>query len=221
MAKKPKVMPAKGEESAAVIYAAVGSAISWWEAAEDALMDLFGILCKDVETIAYKTYVKASRAARASMLDMAIETYGHRMLEDERSEIAAAISRLKKLSTVRNEIAHGYVSEPTISETDADGVTTIVAEGCYLLPALSEGGWQERTPRFHHTTASILAFEEDVRDQRWTIIQAKTRMMLREQRDDQKTGSEWYMQRRMALDIVTRRLPAAEYSRYFKPMAEW
>ena len=221
MAKKPRVMPAEGDQDAITIYAAVGSALSYWEASEDVLMGLFQALCGEAEPVASVAYVQAPRKVRVSMLRLAIDSYSHRMLDDERSDIITALNRLDKLATTRNEIAHGHVSNPTMIETGQEGEQTIVAQGHYLLPALSEGGWQQRTPRFHHTFDTIYAFQEDVRDQRWSIIQAQTRMIMREQEAEQKAGPEWYMQRRTALDIAARRIPASEFSRYLKPMSDW
>ncbi|QDC38405.1 hypothetical protein [Sphingobium fuliginis] len=221
MAKAPKVMPAQGDEDALTLYAAVGSALSFWEASEDALMDLFKTLCGEVEPVASIAYVQAPRKVRVSMIRQAIDSYGHRMLDDERSDIVSALNRLDKLAPTRNEIAHGHVSNQTIMETGESGEQTIMAQGHYLLPALSEGGWQQRTPRFHHTFDTIYAFQEDVRDQRWLIVQAQFRMAMREQEADQEAGSEWYMQHRTALDIAARKIPASDYQRYFKPMVEW
>jgi hypothetical protein len=202
------------------MFTAVGSALSYWEGAEDVLMGLFKWLCGDTEPIAVASYIQAPRKVREAMLDLAIEIHGHRMLPDETVQIRQALARLKKLAPVRNEIAHGHVSEKTETELRPEG-SKIVASGLYLLPSLNEGDWHERTYRFHHTVDTIVAFQEEVRDHRWTIIQTHTAAQVRELEGEARAGPETYMQRLRATEIATRKIKADEWDRYMRPMDEW
>lgn len=214
MARGP--LPTEGTPVAADIYTLVGLALSYWEASDDELMGLFGLLCRDVEPVAFAAYVRAPRAVRTSMLKLALEVYGHRLLPEEAARVTKALTRLDKLAATRNEIAHGHVSHHTANE---DGVK--VAEGNYLLPSYNENGPFERDFRFHHTAATIDAFKEQVRDERWAIRQIRTAIVMREQAADQAAGPDTFAQRDTARGIAAYRIEPGEVARYMKPLDQW
>ncbi|HYF53201.1 MAG TPA: hypothetical protein VEA41_02970 [Salinarimonas sp.] len=167
--------PPEGSKSAEEIFLAVGHALSWWEAAEDAMMDLFHRLRGDQEPLAFETYVASPRAIRGRMLKSALGTCGSRLTAEEVARVRSAMVALDKLAPTRNEIAHGHCSNWTSQE---DGV--VVMSGFYLLPALSEGGWMRRSFRYAHTAASINAFTERVRNHRWSIVEVGITLLQRD-----------------------------------------
>jgi hypothetical protein len=221
MAKKPKKLVETDSPHAGDIYAVVGSALSYWEGAEDVLMGLYAMLVKESEPVAFAAYIKAPRKVRVLMLRLAIDTYCHRFLANELTAINTAIDHLDKLASVRNEIAHGHVSSCTMQEGSPDGTNRIVASGHYLLPSLNEGDWHQRTFRFHHTAETIYEFQESVRDHRWTIMQTENQVRMREQEAEQAAGSDIPMQRRIVADIVSRKIAPKEIGHYIRPLSEW
>lgn len=130
------------------------------------------------------------------------------------------MGRLNKLASIRNEIAHGHVSETNMVE-ERDGVRITVASENYLMPSLNEGGFHERAFRFHHTAETIFAFQEEVRDHRWAIHTAYTSAVMREQAEDQAAGPELWIQRRTIAEMVARKIKASDLAGYLRPMADW
>lgn len=220
MAKKPSKLSKNGSPDADELYSLVGSALSYWEGSEDVLMGLFRWLCEQTEPIAVASYIKAPRVVRVSMFDLALEIYSHRLTDEEIAQIRAATSQLNKLSAVRNEIAHGHVENVNRTEQIGD-VQEVVASGNYLLPSFNEGNWHDRNFRFHHTAETIYDFREEVREHRWAIWEIHLSALSREQEEDQSSGSEFFMQRKMATDIASRRIKPTEWARYLRPMQDW
>ncbi len=220
MAKRSSKLSKKGSPDAGELYSLVGSALSYWEGSEDVLMGLFRWLCEQTEPIAVASYIKAPRAVRVSMFDLALGIYRHRLTDGEIAQIRAATSRLNKLSAVRNEIAHGHVANINHSEQIGD-VQEVVANGNYLLPSFNEGSWHDRSFRFHHTAETIYAFREEVREHRWIIWEIHLTALGREQEEDQASGSEFFMQRKIATDIASRRIKSTQWSYYLRPTQDW
>jgi len=111
----------EGSPTAHEIYLSVGVALSWWEASEDMLEMLFVSLCNRKEPIAIETFRVAPRSARKAMIKSALNHHTSRVTQDENSTVLDALQKLEKLSSMRNEIAHGHVSQ--ISETVDNRIT--------------------------------------------------------------------------------------------------
>lgn len=218
MAKKKTEIPRLGTENAADLYLAVGVALSYWEAAEDAMMSLFRWLCGRVEPVAFAAYVNAPRKVRVFMLCLAIETYRHRLLDAEIEKLTEAISSLDRLASVRNQIAHGTVSKMTLQKGQPDGRKEKIADGNYLLPSLSELGWQQRDFKFHHTAETVNKFEQEVRDHRWTIMQIEMDAFTREQNSDDAAAIWINAARKIALEVAAYKIRSADVENYMKPL---
>lgn len=216
MAKKPQKLTRHGSPDAISIYVAVGVALSYWEATEDVAMGLFKWLCGDAEPVAMLSYTKAPRKVRSAMLLAALDIYGTRLRGGEIDLVKASLKRLDDLSEIRNAIAHGHVSQMKIEENG-----TVVAEGHYLLPSFNEGAWHERGWRFQNTAESIEKFTKEVRGIRAELHDVHVENAIIEQNDDAEAGGEWYMQRKKALDIASRRIKSSEWKLYMRPIDEW
>lgn len=156
-------------------YLSVGLALSYWEASEDVLMGLFNWPCKD-EYIALQTYQRSPRGTRTQMLKDALDRYSCK-ISGEKTGIISSLKKLEKLAKVRNQIAHGHVSDCSRKIDDE-----VVMEGVFLMPALNERGLPvTREPRYALTSGEIDEFREEVRDHRWEIFQAHMAARTREQ----------------------------------------
>lgn len=182
MKRKPQELPRKGSTPDDLFYA-VGSALSFWEEAEDALMGLFAWLCRESEPTLFDVYVSSPRTKRGEMMKGALERYSPRLTADELASIRSAIRELDKLSPTRNEIAHGHV----VNYTAVHSGETVMS-GAYLLPSLHEGKRMARDPRYAHTAETIVKFREAVREHRWAILQAQGAGMDRHQ-EARRTGA--------------------------------
>lgn len=157
-------------------FLSVGQALSWWEASEDVLMGLFNWLSNQ-EHIAKQAYQRSPRAVRSQMLKDALSFYHRQTTDDEKSTILNGMKQLDKLAKIRNQIAHGHVSDFTQSADNE-----VVVKGVFLMPALNERGVPtQREPRYALTSGEIDEFREAVRDHRWEILTAQMQAMARSQ----------------------------------------
>lgn len=214
MAKSP--LPTAGSTNPEDLYLCVGVALSYWEAAEDSLMGLFGALCKEDQPIAYASYIKAPRIVRISMLKLALNIKAHLLIKEEIAKTKKSLLDLDKLATTRNEIAHGHVSS---FRSEENGLVT--ADGNYLLPSYNEKGPFERDFRFHHTTGTIAEFTEKVRDARWEIVTTTIEILGRQKSAEHNAGPDSHQQREIARKISAQEISPDQISRYMKPCAEW
>ena len=164
-AKKSKPLSEKGADTAQEMYALVGAALSWWESSEDIILGLFRAICGAVEPVGMEAFIRAPRNVRYSMLRAAMSAYSHLLEPGETEKVDASLKALDKLASLRNEIAHGHVSEVNYS---IGAATT--ASGNYLLPSFHEQGFHERNFRFHHTPETIVQFVTDLRKWRGDIM---------------------------------------------------
>lgn len=182
--RKSSEISVSGSETAAEIYLAVGRALSYWEAAEDAVHDLYVTLCGQVATecgteqpALTAVFLLASRNRRYAMLREALKGKPHKVTSSELTEINDLLRSLDKLAERRNQIAHGYCV--SMRGTKDGGV---VYEGNYLIPSLVDGMPIDRSLKplkYAHTALTIDAFTEEVRDVRWGLIQLKSKLMDR------------------------------------------
>jgi len=138
------------------------------------ILRLFRTLCDDLEPAAVKTFIAASRRPRYEMLRNAMQTYRHLLKEAEISLVEAALKRLDKLAEVRNQIAHGNV----VNYSSQVG-EEVAASGMYLLPSLSAGSYHEREFKFHHTTATIKGWVQELRQPRGDIMDVSVALLMR------------------------------------------
>jgi hypothetical protein len=177
-------VPASGSATAEEIYLAVGRALSYWEAAEDAVHEIYTALygrmatiSRTVQSVPLQVFLKGNRDRRNQMLKEALRENGHRILPPQCSEVIAALSKLNALAERRSQIAHGYCIS---TKQTVDGEVTMA--GCYLIPSLVEGVHVDRTQnelKYAHTASSINEFTEEVRDVRWQLVQVRTAIMER------------------------------------------
>lgn len=175
----------KGAAGADEIFLAVGSALSWWEGAEDELLRLFRLLNSPDEHERVARYIKLPRGRRAVMMETALQERGHLLSPAEASLVREAVDALKGLANRRNQISHGHCTSLRRKE---NGV--VVMEGHYLVPAWNEVGPFDREIRFALTVSDILAFREEVRDARWAIVKVALDVQERLQEDEQRTVRE-------------------------------
>lgn len=169
----------EGSLTANEIYLSVGLALSWWEASEDMLEMLFMHLCGMQEPIAMETFRVAPRPARSAMIRSALKHHVSRVTLEETSTVLGALKRLEKLSAMRNEIAHGHVSNVSVS---ADGVLTM--RGNFLTSTLSPSGLlasREDNKKYAHTALEIDEWRDKVRDQRGRIMDVWEAIVMRDQ----------------------------------------
>ncbi len=162
------------------MYVLIGSALSWWETSEQNLASLLRQLCGRVERLAMETFQIAPRAARYKILQSAMKQYAHLFEGDEIERVNAALKNLNRLAEVRNEIAHGFVSEINAQVDEKK-----VASGCYLVPAFQEGSYAIGDYKYHHVPLTIAAFIEDLRKWRAEIMEVTVSIAMREQAKDQ------------------------------------
>jgi len=165
MGKVPTPLTEKGADHARDLYELVGVALSWWEASEDIILGLYKHLCGDVEPVGLAAFIQAPRSVRYSMLKLAMQTYSFLITEDEIKTVERSLKQLDKIASTRNEIAHGHVSNFSLT---VDGQQS--ASGNYLLPSLNEGAFHERGFRFHHTPSTLMNFIDQVRKCRGEIL---------------------------------------------------
>lgn len=192
-----------GDDSAAAIFVAVGSALSWWEGAEDALMGAFRLVCGELEEAAFNIYVGSNRGQRMRMMKSALETKKGIFGEEDNQKLLTAIKALDKLSEIRNQIAHGHCADYS---STSDG--RVVMQGHFLMPSFNEGVWHERSPRYAHTSATIKAFEDSVRLHRWSVIEIWMAALERKQKSNKNLSMAAKALRGLSLEIVTGRMPA-------------
>jgi len=168
MTKKQTSKIREGSPTAKEIYLSVGVALSWWEASEDMLELLFMHLCGLKEPVAIETFRVATRQSRVAMIKSALRFYNQRVTEEETSNVLNALKNLDKLSSKRNQIAHGHVSG--INET-MDG--NIVMRGNFLSSKLSPLGSvvsRESNRKYAYTAAEIDQWTDKVRQERGKIM---------------------------------------------------
>lgn len=132
------------------------------------LAQLFEAVCQGNEKVGFETYCIAPRQSRDRMLLSALKYYSNEVSPEEIKIIQTAIKELTRLASLRNEIAHGYVSNQTVTE---NGVK--VMEGNYLVSSIDPSG--NTVPRgfnlkYAHTAAEIDEWRDKVRIYRGTII---------------------------------------------------
>jgi|SRR5215218_8035114 hypothetical protein len=172
--KQREESPVSGTTTAVEIFNAVGSALSWWEGAEDELMGVYRELLADDEPSAFESYVDSPRSRRDAMLKAALQRYAHKFEGEEVERLRSAMNALGRLSEVRNQIAHGHCSNQTRT---VEG--EVVMAGHYLLPSLNEGSWHERSVRYAHTADTIRAFEKKVREHRSVVQDIRVALLMR------------------------------------------
>lgn len=159
--------------------------MSWWEGSEDIILGLFRYILNQREPIAFQTFVESPRSKRTAMLRMAMQKYADEFIEGEVDAIKASLSALEKLAEVRNQIAHGHCSHTEARQDDK-----ITMSGYYLLPALNEGHWHERSLRYAHTDKSISEFVETVRLHRGKIMDISFALLQRRQQSNLELTQE-------------------------------
>lgn len=169
-------LPEKGADTATELYVKIGEALSWWESSEDVILGLFRQICDGIEPMAVTRFVVANRSTRYSMLKAAMQVYPYRFEEGEIEKITSALNKLEKLSKTRNELVHGHVAGMSMQE---NGIQ--VASGNFLMPSFNEGGFHERSFRYHHTTQSIAGFIEELRNWRGQIMDVHGDLLNRTQ----------------------------------------
>jgi len=168
-----------GTSTAVEIFIAVGSALSWWESAEDILLGLYKLLQADHAPEMIPKYVKAVRGPRARMMSQAVDERADRFEGQELEIVRNATAALTALANRRNEITHGHCTE---ANSVVNGVT--VMKGHYLHSAWHENKPIERIPhnpepRFALTADDIRSFETAVRDARWAIFEVYGAILMR------------------------------------------
>jgi hypothetical protein len=169
----------QGSLTAKEIYLSVGIALSWWEASEDMIETLFFYICEMKEPIAVETFRVAPRQSRTAMLKSALTHHGGRLAEDEKATILDALGKLQALSSMRNQIAHGYVAE---INGNFDGNTTM--QGNFLSSTLSPTGIlasRQDNKKYAHTAADIDEWRDKVRHERGRIMDVWTAIATRDQ----------------------------------------
>jgi len=173
----PKIR--EGSPTAREVYLCVGIALSWWEASEDMLEMLFVHLCNMKEPIAMETFRVAPRPARVAMIKSALKHHASRVTPEETSAVLDALRKLERLSSTRNEIAHGHVSQ--INMTVNDSVTM---RGNFLASTLNPMGIttsREANTKYAHTAAEIDKWSEKVRHERGRIMDVWVAIVTRDQ----------------------------------------
>jgi len=136
-----------------------------------------------------------------------MSAFTHRFEPSEIKSVEKSLKALEKLAELRNEIAHGHVSNYTIQEGDQ-----VLASGNYLLPSLNEKGPHERDFRFHHTLETIAQFVADVRTWRGDIVDVGAKVLMRD--NEQEFSPEYngygYMLGWIAQKIARRELGGKE-----------
>ena len=194
------------------IYLRVGVALSWWEGSEDVLMGLFDTLIGRRDRLAFDLYVSASRSQRQRLLKAAIEASGKRLLDDERAGLRDALGALDKLSTVRNEIAHGHCCSIDHTENGR-----LVMSGNFLLPSLNEGIRTLRTTyRYYHTAQTISDFTESVRLHRGQVMDVNTAIWVRHQEGRQALDDETRNLLDFVEQVASGNFPAEKVSKVIK-----
>jgi hypothetical protein len=174
----------EGSPTAREVYLSVGVALSWWEASEDMLEMLFVHLCKKREPIAIETFRVAPRPARVAMIKSALTHYASRVTPAENSAVLDALKKLEKLSSTRNEIAHGYVSEFSVTVDDS-----VTMRGNFLSSTLSPIGdltSREANTKYAHTAAEIDEWRDKVRHERGRIMDVWEAIITRDQESQQQ-----------------------------------
>jgi hypothetical protein len=174
----------EGSPTAHEVYLSVGVALSWWEASEDMLEMLFVHLCKKQEPIAIETFRVAPRSARGAMIKSALKHHTSRITPEENSTVLDALKKLEKLSSMRNEIAHGHVSQ--ISRTANNRVTM---RGNFLSSTLNPMGIlasRETNKKYAHTAAEIDEWRDKVRHERERIMDVWIAIAKRDQDSQQQ-----------------------------------
>lgn len=179
MKKNQEPLPRKGDAKAIDIYAAVGVALTMWEAAEDALVGLFRGLCAVKEPALFETYILAPRGVRADMLRRALKHYKQFVADDEERKVLEILKRLEKYAQTRNEIAHGFCID---LEHSFQGEVRMA--GYYLMPSVHEGVRLDRSTkdyRFAHTSQTMNEFATAVNGIRFEIEPIMIAVMQRVQ----------------------------------------
>ena len=168
-----------GSETATEVYLSVGVALSWWEGSEDMIEYLFVQLCKEKEPIAIETFRVAPRQSRSVMLRSALKHYADRVTDAESSTVIDALKKLDKLSSFRNEIAHGHVSQ--INRT-VNGV--VMCSGHFLSSTITPMGGvasRETNKKYAHTATEIDQWRDKVRHERGRIMDIWEALITRDQ----------------------------------------
>lgn len=169
----------QGSQTAQEVYISVGVGLSWWEASEDMVEMLFAGLCEMKEPVAIETFRVAPRPSRTAMIKSALKHHASRVTPDEVSNVIDALKQLEKLSSMRNEIAHGHVAEINGS---VDGQT--VMKGIFLSSTITPEGMlssREKNKQYAHTAEEIDEWREKVRCERGKIMDVYFAMRIRDQ----------------------------------------
>jgi hypothetical protein len=109
-----------GEQNTALLYAAAGQALSSWEHAESALVNVFHVLCETSSLAASHAFSTiASAQGRKAALAAAAEEFFRRRragtgtnVEAQEKAIAALLKAYEIASICRYNIAHGVAEQP-------------------------------------------------------------------------------------------------------------
>ena len=96
------VIPKVGADTAEEVFSSVGSALSWWEAAEDTRLGLFRLIVSDSKRI--KQFVGSLSFKRSELMSQALRQRPSPLTADELDKVEGALSRLDALRTRRNQI---------------------------------------------------------------------------------------------------------------------
>lgn len=164
--KNPEIR--EGSPTAHEVYLSVGMALSWWEASEDVIEMLFEHLCHEKEPIAIETFRVAPRQSRSIMMKSALQYQSGKVQPDEAADVLDALKKLEKLSTMRNQIAHGRVSE--ISE-NVNGSITV--KGNFLCSTISPTGVlmpRSANKKYAYSAKEIDQWRDKVRHERGRVM---------------------------------------------------
>ena len=140
---------------------------------------LFVHLCNMREPIAIETFRVAPRPARGAMIKSALKHHASRVTPEQASAILDALKKLEKLSSMRNEIAHGHVSQISKNENDH-----IIMQGNFLSSTINPMGiWASRedNKKYAHTAAEIDEWRDKVRHERGRIMDVWEAIVTRDQ----------------------------------------
>ena len=140
---------------------------------------LFVHLCNMREPIAIETFRVAPRPARGAMIKSALKHHASRVTPEQAPAILDALKKLENLSSMRNEIAHGHVSQISKNENDH-----IIMQGNFLSSTINPMGiWASRedNKKYAHTAAEIDEWRDKVRHERGRIMDVWEAIVTRDQ----------------------------------------
>jgi hypothetical protein len=179
MSKSKRPIPPKGAENISEILIEVGWALTCWEEAESAIVSLYeaSLGNKILFEEHVENFCRLGRGLRIGVLKKKIEEIHHVFSTPSSAEIIASLTRLEKLGSLRNEIAHGICMDIS---SNCDGKE--VMKGLYIMPSQVNDNYIHPSPKYAHNIQTIKDFWKEVRGHRWTLVQAE--LALFQQRPD-------------------------------------